>query len=262
MSEQGDRGIKQTLSPYPGTTRPQDRNGVNNRCLSPRSVSREPIGSTHTAIERPSSTRHLIVGRPDNNKPDISPPNHYTSAQLFASRPQDRVSTRGNVKDMTSTTSVLRHPVNEIDAQSRRVTSAGDPVSPLRRKSVVGPEPDLLRRDPKPDMTEDHSSFFDRVERPTVQRGGSLLDRLSADDGFSTDAKNAPSPSLRDRLVPSKRSLDEMKVAGGSYKYDLNDRHYEAEEGNESKRARKRGGKNRRPGGDGGGGGRGRRIRS
>jgi hypothetical protein len=259
------------LSPESGTTRLQERNGVSNRRLFPRPVSREPPGSAHSAaVERSSSARH--VGRPDSNKPATTiPPNHYTSAQPSAQRPEDRVPTRGipneSRMNVTPATSYLRQPVNEMDASSRRVTSGGDLLPPRLRKSVVGPDADLLldsARDAKP---EDHSSFFDRVERPSIRRGGSLLDRLSGDDGYSVDGKNPQSSSLRDRLVPSKRGLEEMRVESGSSKGDINERSYEPEEGNESKRTRRRGGKNRRSGGGDGGsvGGRrggGRRIRS
>lgn len=263
------------MSPYLGTTRLQERNGVNNRLLSPRPVSQKPPVSAHSAVvERSSLTRHLHVGRPDSNKPATAiPPDHYTSAQPSTQRPEDRAPTRGISNEsrinVTPLTSYLRQPVNEMGASSRRVTSGGDLLPPRLRKSVVGPDADLLdsARDPKPDTTEDHSSFFDRVERPSIRRGGSLLDRLSGDDGYSVDEKNAQSSSLRDRLVPSKRGLDEMRVESGSSKGDINERSYEPEEVNESKRARKRGGKNRRSGGGDGGsvGGRrggGRRIRS
>lgn len=261
------------MSPYSGTARLQERNGVNNLRLFPRPVSREPPASAHSAaVERSSSARHLHVGRPDSNKPATTiPPNHYTSAQPTAQRSEDRVPTRGisneSQMNVTPATSHLRQP-NKVDASSRRVPSGGDLLPPRLRKSFAGPDALLdSARDRKPETSEDHSSFFDRVERPSIRRGGSLLDRLSGDDGFSVDGKHPQSSSLRDRLVPSKRGLDEMKVESGSSKGDINERSYEPEEGNESKRTRRRGGKNRRSGGGDGGSvagrrGGGRRIRS
>ena len=105
------------------------------------------------------------------------------------------------------------------------------------------------------DVSKGRSPFISRVEPP---RSGSLLDRLSIDDNrhrSSTGDRLAPSPSLRDRLLPSKRDRDEMlKGEGPSGRPELNDRFYEPDEGSETKRARRRGGKGRRSGGSGGNG--------
>jgi hypothetical protein len=81
-------------------------------------------------------------------------------------------------------------------------------------------------------------SFQNRADKPPT-----LLQRLSFDDNSKRipPPVEAPSPSLRDRIVPAKR--DHNDVDGGD-----RDVSYDADEGNENKRARRKAVKNKRGG--------------
>lgn len=90
---------------------------------------------------------------------------------------------------------------------------------------------------------EPEEAFQDRWERPQVQRrGASLLDRLSAGNSRSQDS-GATQQSLRDRIIPSKRDREDMMEEG------MRDVPFEGEDGTESKRARRKGGRARTRGG-------------
>lgn len=138
---------------------------------------------------------------------------------------------------------------------SEQMANAAAPVSP---EAAVG-EPDLSlrlssekpprhRKYSAPRFTADDSmlvdaptsdeplnaspentvNFLDRLDAPILSRRSSkLLDRLSvAQDSaaVSADIPETPTPSLRDRLVPSKRGVDDMMDAEtGSYEGDDNE---------------------------------------
>ena len=75
---------------------------------------------------------------------------------------------------------------------------------------------------------ENTVNFLDRLDAPILSRRSSkLLDRLSAaqdSPAVSADAPESSTPSLRDRLVPSKRNVDDMMdVETGSYDGDDNE---------------------------------------
>jgi len=81
----------------------------------------------------------------------------------------------------------------------------------------------------------------ERLERPQVQRrGASLLDRLSTSNNPRSH-DSAAQQSLRDRLIPSKREFEDMT--------DEHDVLFDGEDGNESKRARRKNGRARTRGG-------------
>lgn len=83
---------------------------------------------------------------------------------------------------------------------------------------------------------EEPLSFQNRAEKPPT-----LLQRLSFDDNSKRipPSLEAPPPSLRDRIVPAKRDHDD--VDGGD-----RDVSYDADEGNENKRVRRKSVKNKR----------------
>lgn len=87
-----------------------------------------------------------------------------------------------------------------------------------------------------PPPPDEPISFQNRADKPPT-----LLQRLSFDDTSKRipPSLEAPSPSLRDRIVPAKRDHDD--VDGGD-----RDVSYDADEGNENKRARRKSVKNKR----------------
>ena len=92
---------------------------------------------------------------------------------------------------------------------------------------------------------EDTEFQQERLERPQVlRRGASLLDRLSTVNSRSHES-SAAQQSLRDRLTPSKRDFDDM-VTDEGMQHDVS---FDGEEGNESKRARRKNGRARTRGG-------------
>ena len=81
----------------------------------------------------------------------------------------------------------------------------------------------------------------ERLERPQIQRrSASLLDRLST-------GNPAAQQSLRDRIIPSKRDLEDMMDEG------MNDVWFDGEDGTEPKRTRRKNGRARTRGGRRGG---------
>jgi hypothetical protein len=86
----------------------------------------------------------------------------------------------------------------------------------------------------------------ERLERPQMQRRGtSLLDRLSTGNPRPHDA--AAQQSLRDRIIPSKRDLEDMMMDEG-----VHEGSFDGEDGIESKRARRKNGRARTRGRRGG----------
>ena len=78
------------------------------------------------------------------------------------------------------------------------------------------------------------------LERPQVlRRGASLLDRLSIGNSRSQDSA-AQQKSLWDRLIPPKRDVEDMADDGMQHDVPLN-----SENGTESKRARRKNGRDR-----------------
>ena len=88
----------------------------------------------------------------------------------------------------------------------------------------------------------------ERLERPQVRRGASLLDRLSTGNPRSHESAAQQQQSLRDRLIPSKRDFENMADEG--MQHDVS---FDGEDGNESKRARRKNGRARTRGGRRGG---------
>lgn len=230
--------------------------------------SRDLSDSTPTAPKASvtRSTDGWPDGRPNGGETAVA------SSDRLPSKPREsNFKPPGTARDTqsnilhSSSSLTTEHPartsVDDLDNTLSQRLRAKEEHLPPRLKSA----PQTIRDDDWPNdstandvsKVEGRSPFISRVEPP---RPGSLLDRLSIDDNrhrSSASDRLAPSPSLRDRLLPSKRDRDEMlKGEGPSSRPELNDRFYEPDEGSETKRARKRGGKGRRSGGGGGGNGR------
>lgn len=94
--------------------------------------------------------------------------------------------------------------------------------------------------------SEEGAVLQEGLDRPQMQRrGASLLDRLST--GNSRPHDSAAQQSLRDRIIPSKRDLEDMMDDG------MHDVSFDGEDGTESKRARRKNGRARTRGGRRGG---------
>lgn len=217
----------------------QYSNGSGKRTSTPPPVSREISSSIPSNVpERSStfpSTDSNISGFHASRKPDLPP------------KPRGPYIDRDDPTLRRESRRLLhyspRRPLDEIDAPYSY--PAGDPLPPRLRKSLPGgADPNMdARYDSSGDSKRSpisRADFLSRVEPPSLRRGGSLLDRLSSVDHGLV----AESPSLRDRLIPSKRDRDEMMNSEGSSSRGGHAEQLQ-DEGSESKRAKRRGGKRR-----------------
>lgn len=212
-------------------------------------ISREDSVLSSTMDE--SSARHSIDGR-ESRPPSSDLDRQHSDLGLSSFRnlstvqPQPQPEHRGS-----------EYPVSP--SLQRRLSMGNAPLPPRLRKPLISPErvPSQTQTAPPLPQPENRVSIAERMEpQPSLKRGtsGSLLDRMSSD--HDRMGRQPPEPvvssnsSLKDRIVPAKRDLEEMREVG----YGGSDRP-RYDDGHETKRIRKRGGRGRRgpPPGVGGG---------
>ena len=134
------------------------------------------------------------------------------------------------------------------DKSNVRQHPGGPPLSG-RDEGEVG-EVELSFQNAHAELERESVLQQERLERPQMQRrGASLLDRLSSGNSRSYDSAAQQQQSLRDRLIPSKRDFEDM-TDEGMQQHDVS---FDGEDGNESKRARRKNGRARTRGGRRGG---------
>ncbi|KAF9527432.1 hypothetical protein CPB83DRAFT_856162 [Crepidotus variabilis] len=253
---QDDRGRVRDRPLHPMTAPSLSVNGLSSRDATAPPLSREDSVFSSTLDE--SSARQSA------DEKELQPPrsslNGYDSALGSINRTSPQ-----QLRPMPTTPpeperqSTLEYPLSP--SLQRRLSMSGDPLPPRLRKAIPSPEPKKTRPEDLSAPPEDRSSFLERVERPaSLRRSESLLDRMNSDDPSRRGMDNSatsPSQSLRERMVPTKRDHDEMRAES---RYTGADRPYDADDGHEMKRSRKRSGKPRRIPHTVGGGGGGRRY--
>lgn len=140
----------------------------------------------------------------------------------------------------------LSHRLSDEKSRSRQHPSGGPMSGPDEGEVELSfhNAHTELEREPEAGMVFQRQ---ERLERPQMQRRGtSLLDRLSTGNPRPHDS--AAQQSLRDRIIPSKRDLEDMMMDEG-----VHEGSFDGEDGIESKRARRKNGRARTRGGRRGG---------
>lgn len=196
--------------------------------------------------DRPALSRFADnVGDPTSSHVQASEPGQPASSEpASAQRPRYRWSEQmANAAAPDSPEAAVeqkppRH--RKYTAAAARFTGSGD-----NSMAVDAPSSDLQNGQ------DGTLSFMERLENPGKSRRNSttipLLERLSSVQDsarVSPDSSDAPTPSLRDRLVPSKRDRDDMAVDAGEPGGQV----YDGEDGNDTKRMKRRATKAKRGG--------------
>ncbi|KJA26839.1 hypothetical protein HYPSUDRAFT_1032758 [Hypholoma sublateritium FD-334 SS-4] len=228
------------------------------RAATPPPVSRDP-----SILSEQKSTRYSDPLRPSEGpqsveraKIEMRARAAWRAERSAQSRPTDTAADAAAADRVGSSQTASTLSTESASSQrprykwSEQMANAAAPVSP---EAAVG-EPDLSLRlssekpprhrkysaprfaaddsmpvdAPPSDEPENTVNFLDRLDAPILSRRSSkLLDRLSvAQDSATVSAEvpETPTPSLRDRLVPSKRSVDDMMdIETGSYEGDDNE---------------------------------------
>jgi hypothetical protein len=234
--------------PHPLALTEKYFNGLGHRPSSPPPLSRDLSGSMLSSVPERLSTYPSSDGRSDVGfRPGQTTDLPARTRGSYRDEPILRRDSHRVMRQLSSSP-VHRSP---DEAHSHHSSAGDDPFPPRLRKSG-GPGPDTDARFSSSGNPMDRSDFISRVEPPPLRRGGSLLDRLSLDNkdrSFPPASIPVLGASLRDRLVPSKRDRDEMMmnsdaISGRGFEEKIQDL-----EGNDAKRARKRGGGKRRSAG-------------
>lgn len=232
VKRKGDEGRGRKPNPHPLAVAKEYSNGSTYRPSTPALLSRDSSGSLPSNLPDKLSAYPSEVGIYSSQNVDPS------AKSRGSYRHKDESTGREPHKVLRQLSYSPKQPPDEADGSL--LSPGGDS---LRRRKSGGAGPNVDAR--LGDSSIDRSDFISRVEAPPLRRGGSLLDRLSIADkdcDLSADSLLVSSTSLRDRLVPSKRDRDEMMNNEGSSGRGEISQDFE---GNESKRAKKRGGKRR-----------------
>lgn len=225
--------------------------------FSDRVPSTNPDGSRSGVNQIPSASANNTNETPSHNGParkDITPPSSSSQVPMMeqSSKSQRGFSKSGGDSRLSSDQSSIIPPpqVSRLESPpdlAHRMSSEKPPR--LRKYPSASPIVSTSDKEPRggqagadqssSSMNSASEDLKDRLDRPT------LLDRLQA----PAPEHESQTPSLRDRLVPSKRDRDELLLEEG-HSRDIS---YDNEDGNDNKRARRRSGKGRRGGGGGGG---------
>ncbi|KAF9486265.1 hypothetical protein BDN70DRAFT_240597 [Pholiota conissans] len=215
--------------------------------------------SSTISFKEHGSAQPSVHGR-SSSSPRTPPPvpSDRHEERSFSSRFSDEVSREDLSRRMSSTRDTLS-PTSPRMAGSEQ--GADLPASLSRR--MIGEKPPRHRKySSQFKVPEDlvqaevtiateyvqvvqDNSLKDRLDSANSQRRGSLLDRLSLgnDNAHSAaDSSDVQPQSLRDRLVPSKRDRDDMMEANDQGPA------YDAEDGNDNKRVKRRATKGKRGG--------------
>ena len=208
-----------------------------------------PSGAPHLPGQQPVPSQQLAGPSQDNASPEMRPPatpvreQEPFSRQTQQSRSFTRWGDKSNAPPGVAEVTVLN--VNAEPALSRRLSDGFGERPPRHRKhpsdkdiKLPGPGENILTTSRSAD---ERAGFMDRLEAPPLSGDSqpSLLERLSA------PGQDVP-PSLRDRIVPSKRSHEDVTM---DERGPSREGPYDGDDGNENKRAKRRNGRGGRRGG-------------
>ena len=208
--------------------------------------SKDPTLYEHSLPEKQSQHDHVLSPSVPGNAPASLKSGHRSgnhwsndgrgNSQIRTlEQPQEH-----NGLPLTAAPTSLSHRLSD-DKQRHRQSPSGGPMSGRDENSRGEVELSFHKAHTEFERESEEGMAF-RLERPQAQRrGASLLDRLSTGNSRSHDP--GAQQSLRDRIIPSKRELDDMMEDG------MREVLFDGEDGTEPKRARRKGGRARTRGG-------------
>ncbi|KAF8970442.1 hypothetical protein BDZ97DRAFT_94483 [Flammula alnicola] len=218
-----------------------------------------PVPSRLPDDRPPSATSGTQPRRKDPLSTSSAP--HTEATAFHRPRPSkwsEQMSIAGAAPGEHSSEDAATADLDDLPSLSRRLSSEKPPRHRKYSGGFIAPDgkfptDSVSHSLPTPagsgrESQDDTLSFKDRLEKPNTQRRGQqipLLDRLSsAGDSSRVNVQDVQQQSLRERLIPSKRDREDMMMDEG----DPRDLSYDGEDGNESKRARRRNPKGKRGG--------------